>query len=162
MPYEWLPPEDDRRTLRLWPHRSLPRQGFVLFIGATAALVALPLISVLGTPVLWGILPFLVLAVAAIWWALMRSYKDAEILENLTLAPSSVELTRHGPRGRKQHWQANPYWVRVNLHRTGGPVPHYITLEGGPRVVEIGAFLSEEERVSLAKDLQINLQTLRG
>ena len=32
-------------------------------------------------------------------------------------------------------------------------MPHYITLKGKGREVEIGAFLSEEERLSLYDDL---------
>jgi uncharacterized membrane protein len=44
------------------------------------------------------------------------------------------------------------------LHKKGGPVPEYITLAGGPREVELGAFLSEEERVTLAPELRRALQ----
>jgi uncharacterized membrane protein len=34
-------------------------------------------------------------------------------------------------------------------------VPQYLTLRGGGRVVEIGAFLSQDERPFLATDLQL-------
>lgn len=159
MPYQWLPtdpahPAPDTRQLQLWPHRSLPRQGFVLFIGATSAMIALPVITLLGSPVVWGLLPFLMLAVAGIWAALQRSYRDGQIVENLTLTPALVTLTRQGPRNMRAEWQANPHWVRVELHEKGGPVPQYVTLHGGPRPVEIGAFLSEEERVTLSAELR--------
>ena len=153
MPYEWLPPEGDTRRLHLWPYRSLPRQGFVWFIGGTAALIALPLVVLIGSPVLWGLLPFLVLAVAGIWCALMRSYRDGQIIEDVTLSPTQMRLTRHGPRNQRREWEANTHWVRVDLHAKGGPVPNYVTLKGGPREVEIGSFLSEEERVALAAAL---------
>jgi len=157
MPYEWLPPTEAGERLHLWPWRSLPRRGFVWFLGGTAALIAVPLTAVLGTPVLWGLLPFLVAAVAAMWWALERSYRDGAILEDLQLAPDRVTLVRHGPHGRRQDWQANPHWVQVIRHDHGGPVPHYITLRGGPREVEIGAFLTPEERLALAADLRVRL-----
>ena len=161
MPYQWLPEEGDTRRLHLWPYRSLPRQGFVWFIGGTSALISLPLLTLIGSPVLWGLLPFLMLAVAAIWWALMRSYRDAQIIEDVLLSPAVMRITRHGPRGQQREWEANPYWVQVKLHPTGGPVPNYLTLKGGPREVEIGAFLSEEERVTLAQDLSETLLHLR-
>lgn len=157
MPYEWLPPAEDRQCLHLWPHRSLPKRGFVWFIGATVALIAVPMLSVLGTPVLWGLLPFVGIAVAGLWFALSRSYRDGEIVEDLRLTPGLVTLTRHGPRGRRQEWQANPHWVRVQLHPSGGPVPNYLTLHGGPREVELGAFLSEDERVALSRELVLAL-----
>lgn len=161
MPYQWLPQNGETRRLHLWPHRSLPRQGFVLFIGVTAGLIALPLLTVIGSPVLWALLPFLVLTVAGIWWALMRSYRDGQIIEDLHLSPSQITLTRHGPRGQRQDWQGNPYWVRVELHPQGGPVPNYVTLAGGERPVEIGSFLSEEERITLAQELRKTLAELR-
>ena len=161
MPYQWLPDEGDTRHLHLWPHRSLPPTGFVWFIGITVALISLPLLTMLGSPVLWGLLPFIALTVAGIWWALMRSYRDMEILEDVLLTPARMVLTRHGPHGQRREWEANPYWVQVALHPTGGPVPNYLTLKGGPREVEIGAFLSEEERVLLAQDLSTSLGDLK-
>lgn len=143
-----------RHKIVLWPYRSLPRVGFVWFIGSTAALISLPLITLIGSPVLWGMLPFLLLAIAAIWWALQRSYRDADITEHLTIWPDRMTLVRAGPHGKRAEWQANPYWVTPVLHATGGPVPNYITLRGGTREVELGAFLSEDERVSLFADVK--------
>lgn len=162
MPYQWISDTGARRQLHLWPHRSLPRKGFVIFIAATASLIALPLLTVLGSPVLWALLPFLAIAVAGIWWALERSYRDGQIVEDLIVEQATMRLTRHGPRGFRQDWEANPYWVRVILHPRGGPVPNYVTLKGGSRDVEIGAFLSEEERLSLARELETTLTEIRA
>ena len=162
MPYQWQEAEAGSRRLYLWPHRSLAPKGFVTFIAITVGMIALPLVAVLGSPVLWGLLPFLALAVAGIWFALVRSNRDRQILEDLTLLPDRMHLVRHGPRGRRQEWEGNPYWVRVELHPKGGPVPNYVTLKGGAREVEIGAFLSEDERITLARDLGADLRAQRG
>lgn len=161
MPYEWLPPEGGEDRLHLWPHRSLTQRGFVWFIGATASLIAVPLIGILGSPVLWALLPFLVGTIWAIWFALRKNSRDREIVEDLRLSPDRITLVRHGPRGRRQDWEANPYWVRATLHETGGPVPNYLTLKGDGREVELGAFLSEEERIALRGELQSRLRALR-
>ena len=157
MPYEWLPPEGQEQRLHLWPHRSLNQRGFVWFIGATAALIAVPLFGNLGSPVLWMLLPFLLGAVWAIWFALRKNGRDRDIVEDLRLSPDRVTLVRHGPKGRRQDWEANPYWLRVTLHETGGPVPNYLTLKAEGREVELGAFLSEEERIALKDELQVRL-----
>ena len=140
--------------LSLWPYRSLPRRGFVLFIGATSCLIFLPAVAILGSPVVWGLIPFFLLTLAGVWYALERSYKDGSILEELTLWSDRTELVRHNPRGPKQEWAANTYWVQVRMHDQGGPVEHYVTLKGEGREVEIGAFLSEDERKGLFEELK--------
>ncbi len=162
MPYEWTPEpphQDPDWQLCLWPYRSLLRKDFVLFIGATAALVALPLLTLLGQPVLWGLLPFFVLMIAGIWFALHVSYRRGEVLEELTVDDTTAHLTRHNPKGDVQEWAANRYWITVHLHPKGGPVENYITLRGGDREVEIGAFLDAAERLALYDDLKRALRS---
>lgn len=158
MPYEWITPQTPSDSqpiqLHLWPYRSLPRKGMVWFVGGTAALIALPALVLIGSPLLWGLLPFLIGTVAAIWFALQRSYADGAVVEVLTLSADTAHLTRFGPRQRQQEWQANPHWVQVMLHPSGGPVPQYLTLRGAGREVELGAFLTEAERVTLARELR--------
>jgi uncharacterized membrane protein len=161
MPYEWLSSDRGEDRLHLWPHRSLSQKGFVWFLGLTAALIAVPLIGILGSPVVWALLPFLIAALAAIWIALRKNGRDRDILEDLRLSPSEVTLSRHGPRGQRRDWTANPHWLRVTLHETGGPVPNYLTLKGEAREVELGAFLSEDERIALYQDLRSRLSRLR-
>ncbi|MDX5381419.1 MAG: DUF2244 domain-containing protein [Rhodobacterales bacterium] len=153
MPYTWTAPQDRHRTLKLWPHRSLPRRGMAAFILATFVMILMPLFAVIGTAVLWGLLPFLMAAVGAVWWGLERSYRDGNILEELTMDPGHIHLTRTNPKGDRQEWDCNCYWARAELHPQGGPVPNYVTLTGNGRTVEIGAFLSEDERKDLFNEL---------
>ncbi|MEM8539210.1 MAG: DUF2244 domain-containing protein [Pseudomonadota bacterium] len=157
MPYEWsveTPDQQPKWQLSLWPYRSLLRKDFVVFMGATVALVSLPLLSVLGEPVMWGLLPFFALMVAGVWFALHVSYRRGEVLEELQVDETTAYLTRHNPKGDTQEWQANRYWVTVHLHPQGGPVENYITLRGGDREVEVGAFLDAKERLALYDDLR--------
>lgn len=155
MPYEWtsFSDPDPQTRLTLWPHRSLPRRGFAAFILGTFTLITIPLYPLLGTVVLWGVLPFLLVAVAGIWWGLERSYRDARLTEVLTIGETQIHLVRTDPKGREQHWECNRYWARLEMHPTGGPVDHYLTLKGSDRQVEIGAFLSEDERKALLGEI---------
>ena len=152
MPYEWSD-ENGTQKLDLWAHNSLPARGFVLFIAVTAGLFLLPLVAVLGSPVLWGILPFMLIALAAAWWAMERNRADRQMTEVLTITADKITLMRTDKSGQR-HWQANPYWIRVACDPKSGPVEHYLTLEGGPRRVEIGAFLTAEERQILEGELR--------
>ncbi|PCJ04033.1 MAG: hypothetical protein COB16_05110 [Rhodobacteraceae bacterium] len=159
MPYDWIPSSSDTtKELHLWPHQSLPPKGYFRILLATAVLISLPLLPVLGTVVLWGLLPFLLLALFGLKWALDRNRRDHQILEILTLTSDSAQLLRYNPRGKPQSWQCNRYWVTVQLHKTDGPVPNYVTLRGDGREVEIGAFLSEDERSTLYDDLLSSLR----
>ncbi len=140
-------------TLRLSPHRSLPKGGFALAVGGAYIAILIPVLPLLGTPVLWGLLPFVLGAVAALYAALRRSYRDGDLTEVLEMWPDRMTLVRRDPDGRTHDWEANPHWVSVALREKGGPVADYVTLRGGGREVEIGAFLSAEERRALYSDL---------
>lgn len=155
MPYKWTTPSPDpaMRELRLWPHNSLPPQGLRFFVLATFVLLLVPLLAVLGSVLLWGLLPFILIAVGGVWYALTRSYRDRRILETLVLTDTMAHLTRQNPDGSTQEWDCNRYWARAELHAHGGPVPFYVTLTGNGRKVEIGAFLSEDERKALYGEL---------
>ncbi len=141
----------------LWPHRSLPRRGFVAFIGITFAMLMIPLLGLLGTSALWGLLPFILIALALMWYFLERSYTDAKLTEELSLWSDRIELVRRDPRGAVQSWDANPHWVQILLRAEGGPVENYLTLKGNAREVELGAFLSADERVELHERLRLAL-----
>lgn len=172
MPYEWIAQPDaaldqsgavsvlnaPQAELHLWPYRSLPRRGFVWFIAITVVLIGIPVVGLIGSALLWVLLPFPVAAVAGTWWAIERSYSDGAIREELRLWPDRISLTRHSPRKRTQVWEANPHWVQVELYPSLGPVEQYITLRGAGREVEIGAFLSIDERKALYADLSDRLR----
>lgn len=160
MPYNWVRQDADtgESELHLWPHQSLPPKGFVAFIGVTFALLMVPLLPLLGSVVLWGILPFMMAALGAMWFALERNRRNAQILEVLTLSDTNAHLLRRNPRGDVQEWDCNRYWVRTALHERNGPVPFYVTLSGNGREVEIGAFLSQDERRALYDELSRNLR----
>lgn len=169
MPYEWTPPLTEAPApdapghaegaepiaeLHLWPYRSLPKRGFAFAIGGAYILLLIPISAFVGTVAVWWLLVPGLAAIAGLWWFIDKSYRDGEILEELEIWPDHVRLTRHGPHGAFAQWEANPYWVTVEMHHRGGPVVDYLTLKGGPREVEIGAFLHETERPGLRDEIE--------
>jgi uncharacterized membrane protein len=139
--------------LELRPHQSLSPEGFVGFMAATFGMVAIPIVGLLGTMALWGVLPFVALVLGALWLGLKRSWRDRRIVETFALTADEALLVRRDPDGTLRDWRANPYWVRVERHERVGSVSDYLTLEGGPRAVEIGAFLTPQERRGLERRL---------
>ncbi len=142
--------------IRLTPHQSLSRSGFVTFISLTFVLMLVPLTAFVGTMLWWGLAPFVLATLALIWLMLKRSWRDGTLMEELRLWPERIEILRANPRGPAQHWHANPYWVRLNLYPT--PVEQYLTLTGGEREVELGRFLTPEERKTLHDHLMARLR----
>ena len=122
----------------------------------------LPLFAVLGSALLWGLLPFLLITVLGLWLAIEMNYRARSVFEVLTLSDSQARLVHHDPRSGDQEWTCNRYWARPALHTTGGPVPNYVTLNGEGREVEIGAFLSEDERITLYDELTRKLHAPIG
>ena len=153
MPYHWTS-EADTKVLTVTQHQSMTAKGFVTFMGSTLFLVAIPLVAVLGTPTLWVLLGFVGLAIGGVWYAIHRNQTDGTQSETLTIAPERVDLIHRDARGPEQRWSANPYWVTVHLHQGDKPVAKYLTLKGGGREVELGAFLTPEEREALYEDLK--------
>lgn len=118
----------------------------------------IPLLAMLGSVVLWGLLPFLLITVLGLWLAIQSNYRARSVFEVLTLSGTQAHLVHHDPGKEPQVWHCNRYWARPEMHAHGGPVPNYVTLTGDGREVEIGAFLSEDERIALYDDLKQKLR----
>ena len=156
MPYHWME-TDEKEILTLWPHQSLTGRGFALFIGATGIMLTVPLLAVLGSPVAWILMACFLAAIWGIWQAIMANRAHRSLHEELSLTPERIHLAHVQSRGDVLEWEANPHWVSVNLRRDG-PVESYLTLRGGGREVEIGRFLTPEERQGLYEDLNYRLR----
>ena len=135
-------------------HNSLTPSGFVKFISITAVMMLIPIFAFLGHTFLWIIAGTLGLTLLAIWTALKASWHRGKVFEVLEIWTDHVRLKRTNPNGSIQEWEANPYWTEISIIEKDGPVPNYLTLRGNGRTVELGSFLSEDERPILAKELR--------
>ncbi len=147
--------------ISLWPHRSLSLSGFRWLLIGIAIGLTLPLLPFAGTPVGWGLLPFLMAALVAVYLAFVRNYRDAELHEHLRLWPDLITVERTEPKGEVLRWHANPFWVEPRIHEDA-KIESYLTLRGNGREIEIGAFLSPEERVRLFDALSTALAQVKG
>lgn len=139
----------------IWPHRSLTPGVRRMVLGAVALGLSLPMVTLLGTLAFWGMLPFVLTAAALVWLGLRRSDYDRSLVEELTLWRDEVRVERREPDGRRLRWSAEPLKVRLRLHAE--PIESYLTLSGGGREIELGAFLSPPERVALMAEIEAAL-----
>lgn len=130
------------------PSNLLPAEGFVILIAFVCCAFLIPIFAFLGSLVLWGVLLPILITIAALWTAMRRNYKDRSVHEILSIWPDLVTVERVNPRGSNQYWHANPYWVTSHMKDTK-TIENYLTLKGGGREIELGAFLAAEERPAL-------------
>lgn len=149
-------------SFRIWPNRSLPFRGYVWVLVFTGVMLSIPLVPLLGSPVGWTLLPFLLAALGALAYFLRRNTTDgAAQWEELCIWPDLITVERHDPGQPPRFWRANPYWVEVTLQKDA-PLENYLTIKGEGRVIELGAFLSPEERLTLHGDLLRALSAARN
>jgi len=149
-------------SARLWPNRSLGPRGHRVVLSLLGAGFMLPLIPAIGTPVFWGLLPFMAGALAMLWFGLRRSLFDGRLTEEVAVWRDEIRVERREPRGHVHRWCADPYEVRLALH-SRAKVEHYLTLRGNGREIELGAFLSPGERIDLAAEIEAALtRAIRG
>ncbi|WP_417257656.1 DUF2244 domain-containing protein [Celeribacter sp.] len=159
--------------LEIWPHRSLPSKGFAAAIWLMFVAGLVPVVPFIGTTAFWVLLLCMLSVLAALWIALRKSDRDL-LREELLIWHDRITLTHWTSKGARFDWVANPYWVKLTL-TPNGKVEQYLTLKGGgpisydtettpseaTREVELGAFLSPEERQTLRGDLELVLGRLR-
>lgn len=153
-------PDEPVWKVTLWPHRSLSRDNFRRLMWFCAAAMALPIVALSRTPAAWALAPYAALAFLALWAFFRLSYRSGRVTEELRLWPDLIAVERREPAGRIRRWSANPYWVDIGMEDTKA-VSRYLTLRGAGRKIELGAFLTPEERVELADELRTRLAGLR-
>jgi uncharacterized membrane protein len=142
-----------RLDLILRPHRSLGRRGFfwVMALLCTASFVAGAVFVAVGA---WPVVGFLGLDVLLVWIAFKASYAGARARERVTLYDDRLEIERVDPWGRRQTQALEPYWLSVDHGEQ-------LALRSHGKATIVGAFLTREARVKLARTLDDALRSWR-
>jgi uncharacterized membrane protein len=143
----------------LYPHRSLGRKGYAILIGGTAAIVSLYgiVFLVLGA---WPIFGFLGGEWLLFWFLFTRHHRGDDRRERIRLYADHLLLERSDRRGASAE-RLQPYWLNVVLERAEAP-DSALYLRSHGRSIEVGAFLSPQERRDLAAELRAVLARHRG
>jgi uncharacterized membrane protein len=137
------------------PHHSLPpRQARQIFW--SLALLCLGVATVFSLHGYWLILPFAGLEIGILAWAFEQLKQHAGDYETLTIRGDDVVLEWHCGTGRGRR-EFNRAWAQVEcVCRAPGRDCHVCLCSHG-RGSEVGVFLSDDERVALAKTLKQRL-----
>jgi uncharacterized membrane protein len=141
------------RVLELTPRCSLTPRTARVFIGAVAA----PTFGIAGlfaAQGYWPVLPFAGLEIAVLIWAVRASMRAGQARETITIDAERVTVL-HCDRDGERHSVFPRHWTKVKLHAPPrAPYPSRLTLESHGRACEVGGFLTEDARRSLAARLK--------
>lgn len=151
--------KDTQFVLR--PHRSLPASGFMIMM-SLVSLVSFIVGMVFYLMGAWPVFGFFGLDVVAIYWAFKLNYRSGREYETVDLTPDVLTLTHVYPSGKRDVFEFNPYWTRVNctVDRPDGRTSLWISAQG--KAVRFGKFLTDDERRDFADALAGALVTTRG
>ena len=137
-------------SLTIWPHRSCSKKTFLLIIVIIGFILIAPTFLFLNIGFALSILPFSLLSIFLLFFVGNKNFNDALLIEKLKIYPKKIILERKESNNDIKKWHSNPYWTKVNIYNNG-PVESYLTLKGNGKEVELGSFLTPEERISLKK-----------
>lgn len=146
--------KDDIVCVELRPDRSLSPRGLVAVFCALALVVMLVAAVSAGHGNVYAPL-FGLVELPFVGWALWWAARRLERGEQLELSQAALVVRRS--EGRRE-WRFNPYWVRVER---GTEDRRGVLLASHGRRLEVGAFLSNEERDRLESLLRGGLMRIR-
>ena len=102
----------------------------------------------------WLVLPFAGLEIGLLAWALRTSMARKHQRQTITIADETVTIIDVAPPTTRCV-EFPRHWAQVRIRAGGSPLhPSRLTVESHGRRCEIGHFLNEQERLSLAKRLK--------
>jgi uncharacterized membrane protein len=141
------------RRIDLAPNCSLSPAGAALCFASLCA-VTFGLAGVLALKGFWPVLPFAGGEMLLLAWALRAGLKRRGQGESIVVSESQVAIESHLP-SRHATVVFPRHWAQVRLRGARSPLhPSSLTIESHGRRCEIGSYLTEEERRTLARRLQ--------
>lgn len=140
----------------LYPNRSLGRFGFHLLMAAIV-LVSGAIGAAFVLAGAWPVTGFLGLDVLLLYLAFRWNYRQGRRAEFIQLDGAELAVRRVEPSGRRREWRFDAYWVHVTIDDPS----NQLTLSSHGRTLEVGAFLSPEERLEVSKALRAALAAHR-
>jgi uncharacterized membrane protein len=144
----------------LYPHRSLPPLGFAILMIAVVVVSAAVGAGffLIGA---WPVTGFFGLDVLLLYLAFRWNYRQGRRTELIRLDQQGLAVRQIEPSGRHREWRFEPCWVRVTMDDPPRPDSQLTVGSHGQQLI-IGAFLTAEERLEVAKALRAALRDQRN
>ena len=134
----------------LTPHRAMNARERWVVVGLAALLGAIPALISLSAGA-WPIALFVGAAVIAIAVALTLSDKNGKRREIVTLWPDRLEIVQIDAKGQKEQRLLSSLVARLIIDRDFDEQTTRLRVRSGEDDLEIGAFLSPDDKSSFGK-----------
>ena len=139
----------------LYPNRSLGDKGFAILMGAIV-LVSLAVGAGFVLVGAWPVTGFLGLDVLLLYLAFRWNFRDASRADFIRLDDEGLSIRRILPSGKTKEWTFETAWVQVVIEKKR------LWLRSHGKALEIGQYLTADERSSLASALREAIETRRS
>lgn len=145
----------------LTPHRSLSPTGIRWVIAFTAIMASIPGIAFYAMGA-WPVVGLLGLDVVLLTWALTASFADKNAFEEITLWPDALDIRHVNKKGRETAMSFNPFLVRFSVVRDDEDRVTALKIITREAEVEIGRFLTPDDKASFAAVFAPALSRAKG
>ncbi len=140
--------------IRLAPNRSLDSYGTKVVFAVIACGFLLPIIPFIGSPIGTTLTIFSGLTFYLFLTLLQKNFQQGYIFEEILISKNKIIVVHQEKHKEQMTWECNPYWTKVNLDINNPKWKNYLTLAGKGKHIELGAFLSPDERLELRDKIQ--------
>ena len=148
------PEEPTFLRMRIIPNRSLDTHGTKVVSGIMACGFMLPIIPFIGSPVGTTLTIFSGLTFYLFLTLLQKNFQQGNTFEEILISKRKIIVIHKEKNKEQKTWEGNPYWTRVNVDIHNPKLKNYLTLAGKGKHIEVGAFLSPDERIELRDKIQ--------
>ena len=136
------------------PNRSLSSEGTLVVFVILAIGLVIPIVPFLGSEVGIALTLFSGLTLYLFLFLLGKSFQSGQLYEEIKISSEKIEITHKEKNKKKLTWEGNPFWTKVVMEEKANKVENYLTIREKGRHIELGAFLSPDERINLKNEIQ--------
>ena len=140
--------------MRLAPNRSLDASGTKVVFVMIACGFLLPILPFIGSPIGTTLTIFSGLTFYLFLTLLQKNFQQGNTFEEIFISKNRIVVVHQEKNKEQKTWECNPYWTKVHLDLNNPKLKNYLTLAGKGRYIELGAFLSPDERIELRDKIQ--------
>lgn len=136
---------------------SLSADGLVILLLALAV-VSLCLAGLLAMQGYWPVLLVAVIQLVLVTWILIRAWKSAWVADVIEIEADKIRITQQRHR-QKRHYELDTAWAVIEIQQP--EIAWYsprVRLRSRLQVVELGTFLTSDEKHQLVKHIKCAIE----